>query len=170
MGSKFCVKFQRAPLKFHTKFWTHTPQNMHFTVFYFCVWVTISLNCDVISLSETGPRWYRYSTKKCLPDSHLPFVYVGILSISPLWRTGETNLLGKTSKILFWIVMATFGKSFHRFWLHGLKNQSIVGSWRKFSKMAATWPVLGHWVGNTSENFSVSDSGKICSILLNQIC
>ena len=55
MGSKFCVKFQRAPLKFHTKFWTHTPQNMNFTVFYFCVWVTISLNCDVISLSETGP-------------------------------------------------------------------------------------------------------------------
>ena len=30
MGSKFCVKFQRCPLKFHTKFWTHTPQNMHF--------------------------------------------------------------------------------------------------------------------------------------------
>ena len=55
MGSKFCVKFQRAPLKFNTKFWTHTPQNMNFTVFYFCVWVTISLNCDVISLSETGP-------------------------------------------------------------------------------------------------------------------
>ena len=56
MGSKFCVKFQRAPLKFHTKFWTHTPQNMHFTVFYFCLWVTISSNCDVISLSETAPR------------------------------------------------------------------------------------------------------------------
>ena len=31
MGSKFCVKFQRFPLKFHTKFWTHTTQNMHFT-------------------------------------------------------------------------------------------------------------------------------------------
>ena len=31
MGSKFCVKFQRAPLKFHTRFWTHSPQNMHFT-------------------------------------------------------------------------------------------------------------------------------------------
>ena len=30
MGSKYCVKFQRCPLKFHTKFWTHTPQNMHF--------------------------------------------------------------------------------------------------------------------------------------------
>ena len=28
---------------------------MHFTVLYFCVWVTISLNFDVISLSGTGP-------------------------------------------------------------------------------------------------------------------
>ena len=50
MGSKFCVKFQRAPLNFHTKFWTHTPQNMHCNVFNFCVSITISLNCDVISL------------------------------------------------------------------------------------------------------------------------
>ena len=31
MGSKFCVKFQRRLLKFNTKFWTHTLQNMHFT-------------------------------------------------------------------------------------------------------------------------------------------
>ena len=31
MSSKFCVKFQRCPLKFHTKFSTHTPQNMYFT-------------------------------------------------------------------------------------------------------------------------------------------
>ena len=44
-----------ALLKFHTKFWTHTQQNVHFTVFIFRVWVTISLNCDVISLSHTGP-------------------------------------------------------------------------------------------------------------------
>ena len=50
---------RRAPLKFHTKLWTHTPQNVHFTVLYFCVWVTISLNCDVISLSETGPWWWQ---------------------------------------------------------------------------------------------------------------
>ena len=49
MGSKICVKFQRAPLKFHTIFLTHTPQNMHFTGSYFCVWFTISLNCVVIS-------------------------------------------------------------------------------------------------------------------------
>ena len=30
MGSKFCAKFQRCPLKFHKKIWTHTPQHMHF--------------------------------------------------------------------------------------------------------------------------------------------
>ena len=56
MASTVCVKFQKASLKFHARFWTHTPQNMHFTVLHFSVWVTISLNCDVISLSETGPR------------------------------------------------------------------------------------------------------------------
>ena len=31
MGSKFCLKLQRCPLKFHTKFWTYTQENMHFT-------------------------------------------------------------------------------------------------------------------------------------------
>ena len=56
MGSKICMKFQRAPLKFHKKIWNHTPQNIHFNDFYFCVWFTIPLNCDVISLSETGWR------------------------------------------------------------------------------------------------------------------
>ena len=50
MGSKSCVEFQRVPLKFHTKFWTHTPQNVHFTDFYICLWFTIFLDCDVISL------------------------------------------------------------------------------------------------------------------------
>ena len=33
-------------------------------------------------------------------DSHLPFVYIAILSLSPLWRHRETNPLGETSKIL----------------------------------------------------------------------
>ena len=31
MDSKFCLKFQRFPFKFHKKFLTHTAQNMHFT-------------------------------------------------------------------------------------------------------------------------------------------
>ena len=34
MCSKFFVKFHRCPLKFHTKFWTHTLQNMIFTMCY----------------------------------------------------------------------------------------------------------------------------------------
>ena len=49
--------------------------------------------------SIRGPRWCWYSTEKCLPDSHLTFVYVVILSISLFWRIGETNLSTKTSKI-----------------------------------------------------------------------
>ena len=48
MSWNFCVKFQRTPLKFHSKFWAHIPQNIHFTDSYFCVWFMISLNCDVM--------------------------------------------------------------------------------------------------------------------------
>ena len=61
MCSKFCVKFQRAPLKFHTKFWTHTSKNINFTDLYFCMWFTISLNCDIIGLSETPPDYRSWS-------------------------------------------------------------------------------------------------------------
>ena len=57
MGLNVFVKFQIAPLKFHTKFWTHRLQDMHFTDFYFCAWFTIFLNCKVISHSEMGP-WF----------------------------------------------------------------------------------------------------------------
>ena len=100
--------------------------------------------------------------------SDLPFVYVIILSKSQLWRIRETNPLGKTSKILFWI-MPTFGKSCHRPWLHGLKNQSEVGSLCKFSKMAAAWTACRHWAGNTTENFPFL-TVETCLICLNQIC
>ena len=37
MGSTLCQKFQRPTLKFCTKFRTHTLQNKHFIVFYFCM-------------------------------------------------------------------------------------------------------------------------------------
>ena len=55
MGSKFCAKLQRTSLKFHTKFFTHTPQNRHFICFNFCVWFSIYFNCDVIGPSEKAP-------------------------------------------------------------------------------------------------------------------
>ena len=51
MGSKFCVKFRSAPLKFCTKFWTHTSENMHFTdSFLFLVY-------DVLQLWRHKPQW-----------------------------------------------------------------------------------------------------------------
>ena len=48
------------------------------------------------------------------------FVFISTLEN----RGADVNPLGKTSEILFWIVMPTFGKICHRPWLHGLKNQS----------------------------------------------
>ena len=76
MGSKFCVKFQRAPLKFHTKFWTHTSQNLHLIGFNFCVWLKISLNCDVISLSETGPRYASVAIWFCAVSVQVSHCYL----------------------------------------------------------------------------------------------
>ena len=55
MGSKFCVKFQRCPLKFHTKFWTHTQQNMHFMRCWKFDDLWYLKSYDILSLSETGP-------------------------------------------------------------------------------------------------------------------
>ena len=76
MGSKFCVKFQRAPLKFHTKFWTHTPQNMHFTVLYFWVWVTISLTSQALVRRTHGDS---YMSVNCI------IICTGN-GFSPVWR------------------------------------------------------------------------------------
>ena len=56
MGSKFCMQFQRAPLRFHTKFWTHTSQHMHFTDFIFLCDLRC-LGLVVISFSDTTPWW-----------------------------------------------------------------------------------------------------------------
>ena len=56
----------------------------------------ISLVCFASSnVIHSWPGWCRYLTEKCLPDSHLPFVYVVILSISPTWKIEETNPSGK---------------------------------------------------------------------------
>ena len=61
MGSKFCVKFQRCPLKFRTKFWTHTPKTLHFTRSLNLTTYDILELC-ILSVSEAGPR--------CAESSH----------------------------------------------------------------------------------------------------
>ena len=79
----------------------------------------------------------RFTPAICL---HCNLVYISTL---------ETNPSTKTSKILFWIVRLvtpTFGKSCHRPWLHGLKNQCLVGSSSKLSKMAADTGLATHWI------------------------
>ena len=105
----------------------HQPRYIGLTLYIdFLAWRQriISLVCFAKMPSIRGLRWCWYSTEKYLPDSHPPFVYVVILSISSIWSIGETNPSTKTSKILFSMVMPTFGKSCQRPWLHGLKNQS----------------------------------------------
>ena len=61
MCSKFCVKFQRAHLKFHMKFWSCTLQNIYFTYFHFLcdlwyLWIVTSLDLVrwSLGLSEGG--------------------------------------------------------------------------------------------------------------------
>ena len=102
MGSKFCVKFQRAPLKFHTKFWTHTPQNMNFTVFYFCVWITMSLNCDVISLSETGPR-----TDVCFIINSKSYIEIRDDKISNRFRNAPFTTTTSSTQVLILRIYTT---------------------------------------------------------------
>ena len=107
-------------------------QNHHFRLVYDMIYQFLGMDAKNYKFwyvlptmpSIRGLRWCRYSTEKCLPDSHPSFVYVVILSTSPIWRIGETNPSTKTSNILFSIVMPTFGKSCRRPSLHGLKNQS----------------------------------------------
>ena len=65
----------------------------------------ISLVCfannAILMPSIRGLRWCRYSTEKCLPDSHLPFVYVVILSISNLENRGDKSLNQNFKNIVF---------------------------------------------------------------------
>ena len=51
--SKIWCEIWKGTFEISHKILNHTPQNMHITLIKYCVWVTKSLNCDVISLSET---------------------------------------------------------------------------------------------------------------------
>ena len=63
-------------------------KNKHFTVFNFCMLVTIYLNCDVISLNETGPcspivwndkYWHCCRREPCV--SHMPCLTSVVLNL-----------------------------------------------------------------------------------------
>ena len=124
MGSKFCVKFQRAPLKFHSKFWTHTSQNKHFTVCNFCVWVTIYLNCGVISLSEMGPRISDYKIRRC----HGRHVF--LLGISISWKGLHTQTGPLDISLLLWEAQSLESLySYRSFGVYFLEHSNRELSW-----------------------------------------
>ena len=106
-----------------SKFWSHTPQNMYFAVFNFCMWVTISLNCDVLSISGTGPCYdiitagkYRADNykKKCqhvsMPWDMLPTNTS--LPLVPQWGSGK---LEDEGIVIYWhLLMMIFSDLFRR--------------------------------------------------------
>ena len=75
MCSNFFVK--RTPLKFHLKFWTHIQQN------HFCVWFTISLNCDVMS-------FYMYMMHRSILTWSVNNIYIYIVLVR--WAPAHINL------------------------------------------------------------------------------
>ena len=55
VGSKFCVKFERRPLKVHKKIWTQTAQNVHFTRCSKCyIYITV-MTPQVLVRRAPGP-------------------------------------------------------------------------------------------------------------------
>ena len=105
-------------------YWKQAPVGLYFQIQ--CGWLLQSI-CWFCWF-QLDSWWFTAIENMIIPVS-LAFlgnaiIYVVILSISPIWRIGETNPSTKTFKILFSIVMPTFGKSCRRPWLHGLENQS----------------------------------------------
>ena len=54
-GLKILCEISKGSFEISHKIWNPYTAKYSFIVFFSCVWVTISLRCDVISLSETGP-------------------------------------------------------------------------------------------------------------------
>ena len=87
----------------------------------------VSLVCFANNAIHPWPRVMLIFDRE-MPPGFTPAICLrcNFVYISNLERVGETNPSTKTSKILFWIVMSTFGKSCRRPCLHGLKNQRCV--------------------------------------------
>ena len=139
MGSKFCMKFQRCPLKFHTKFGTHTPQNMQFTR---CqkfdeLWYP----SDMISYVLVIPVLlsYRTSTWDAGVVGDIGDVYffsLGVTVSCRAWNTERSRLspmatlLKRIFKIIDWVEIFRCSQS----WYSGSIiscNGSTTCSWRQ---------------------------------------
>ena len=62
MGKIFCVEFQREPLKFHTKYFTHTLKDMFFMWYWnfksSYIWELIHVFETPPLVCKTGPKWW----------------------------------------------------------------------------------------------------------------
>ena len=83
------------------------------------------LHVNIRKASQTCLHHRRAYRWVWAPRIKLPFVYVAILFMFPFWKTGETHPSIKTSKLLFWRIMRTYGKNYKRTPLHGLQAKAL---------------------------------------------
>ena len=179
MSSKFCVKFQRAPLKFH-KNRTHTPQNMHFTGFYFYVCVTMSLNCDVISLSETGP-WSAHCCAAFFAARLVPIRFDGLVMAECIARCAQMWVANRLRGPMFAAVARCMKQFAIRWYLpcqqcstykmyHIIRNDMECELTSVYHEIILHAEVSGHfcYYSSLSSGISIALTSKLC--LLYYIC
>ena len=103
-------------------------------------------------------------TKQCLPDSHLPFVYVTILSISLLWRTGESYLSTKNFENIVLDSHANFWEKLSRDLTEQLKKAKLSWILEQIFQDGCHLTCTRSWVGKRPGNLSVSDSTSTFNI------
>ena len=131
IGSKFVWN---GAFEISLKLWTHIPHNMYFTDFYICVWSTLYLSCDVISLSKTDP-WEGKSGESKVG------IMICVCTASVVWDV---------------VLMMTSpnGNKFPRFWhcVQGIHrwpvNSSHKGQWRGDLMFSLIYAWINGWVNN----------------------
>ena len=101
MGSTFCVKFQRCPLKFHTKLWTHTLQNMHFAR---------CLNFDEYHILEL---WYLKPSEMGPREAHSEIISDTTkqsFRVQEIMSCNSLNLIDTIKMWLLWFTIHTLAK------------------------------------------------------------
>ena len=146
MGKIFCVEFQRCPLKFHTKYHTHTLKDAHFIH----RWKFKSSQAFLKCPSPPPPPWLHWEATTCILNT-----------ISVVWpiyfELALLNSIIWSVKIYLKLLMAkgTLNRNVHHFVIGTLSYDNGLALWgaRTTSSMAMTQfksrihtgPVFGTW-------------------------
>ena len=141
---------------------------MHFTVLYFCVWVMISLNCDVISLSgpmlapwtvlseELNILWFLSSNLITLLCVYISVLYYNRKQPDMVWYLTLVNYLCRPGCGQFMIVLKTLDITMTSQWAwwrlrspaSRLFTQPFIRAQIKENfKVPRHWPLCGEYTG-----------------------